>query len=156
MPVGPLELADSVGLDILMHVAGIVGPTIGRQASSGIAELVSKKRLGEKSGRGFYVWENGKPRKQHASASLPPDSTDRLMLSLVNEAVACVADGVVADADLCDAGTIFGSGFAPFRGGPLQYARDQGIADVQSRLAELRQAHGDRFKASPGWAALSA
>jgi len=156
MPVGPLELADTVGLDILMHVAEIVGPTIGRKATSGIKDLVSKKRLGEKSGRGFYVWENGKPRKERATASLPADSSDRLILSLVNEAAACVADGVVADADLCDAGTIFGSGFAPFRGGPLQYARDRGVAEVQSTLEQLRQAHGDRFKASPGWDNLSA
>ncbi len=156
MPVGPLELADTVGLDILMHVADIVGPTIGRQASSGIRELVGKKRLGEKSGRGFYVWENGTPRKQRVTGELPADSTDRLMLSLVNEAVACVADGVVADADLCDAGTIFGSGFAPFRGGPIQYARERGLSAVRARLEELRQAHGDRFKASPGWDALSA
>lgn len=154
MPVGPLELADSVGLDILQHVAEIVGPTIGRPPGSGLDDMVADGRLGEKSGRGFYTWNDGKADKQSVSGQLPPDSSDRLMLSLVNEAVACIADGVVADADLCDAGSIFGSGFAPFRGGPLQYARDEGLENIQARLAKLEQNYGSRFKASAGWEQL--
>lgn len=155
MPVGPLELADTVGLDILMHVGNIVGPTIGREPAEGIARMVADKQLGEKSGQGFYKWQDGKPEKQKASGDLPDNAADRLMLSLVNEAAACVADGVVADADLCDAGSIFGSGFAPFRGGPLQYARSEGISNICAVLAQLEDSCGSRFKASAGWQQLS-
>jgi len=154
MPVGPLELADSVGLDILMHVGNIVGSTIGREPSAGIAKMVADQRLGEKSGQGFYSWKSGKPDKQQASGELPENASDRLMLSLVNEAAACLAEGVVADADLCDAGSIFGSGFAPFRGGPLQYARSEGISNIVARLAQLEDTCGNRFKASTGWQQL--
>jgi 3-hydroxyacyl-CoA dehydrogenase/enoyl-CoA hydratase/3-hydroxybutyryl-CoA epimerase len=116
--------------------------------------MVADKRLGEKSGQGFYRWKSGKPDKQQASGDLPESASDRLMLSLVNEAAACVADGVVADADLCDAGSIFGSGFAPFRGGPLQYARSEGISNIVARLAQLEDTCGSRFKASAGWQQL--
>lgn len=155
MPVGPLELADSVGLDILMHVGNIVGPTIGREPAAGIAKMVADKRLGEKSGQGFYPWEDGKPAKQKVSNNMPDNASDRLILSLVNEAAACVADGVVADVDLCDAGAIFGSGFAPFRGGPLQYAKTEGISSITARLAELEDSCGSRFKPSAGWQQLN-
>jgi len=76
------------------------------------------------------------------------------MLSLINEAVACVASGVVADADLADAGTIFGSGFAPFRGGPIQYARQEGFDATVAKLEQLRKSHGERFEPAAGWAKL--
>jgi 3-hydroxyacyl-CoA dehydrogenase/enoyl-CoA hydratase/3-hydroxybutyryl-CoA epimerase len=70
---------------------------------------------------------------------------------MVNEAVACLHEGVVADADLLDAGVIFGTGFAPFRGGPLRYARERGVADVQRELRRLQEKHGERFCPHEGW-----
>ena len=155
MPVGPLALADSVGLDILLHVAGIVGETIGRELPPGLDELVSAGRLGEKSGRGFYEWKDGKPAVGTAEQPPSAELQERLILSLVNEAAACVGDGVVADVDLADAGTIFGAGFAPFRGGPLCYARQQGVAAIVGALEGLQARHGERFKPAAGWQQIS-
>ncbi len=85
----------------------------------------------------------------------PDDLEDRLILPLVNEAVALWREGVVAEADLIDAGVIFGTGFAPFRGGPLRYARERGVEAVRHRLEELAQRHGPRFQPDPGWDALA-
>jgi 3-hydroxyacyl-CoA dehydrogenase/enoyl-CoA hydratase/3-hydroxybutyryl-CoA epimerase len=154
MPVGPLELADSVGLDILVHVATILAETIHRPVPATLEKLVAEKRLGEKSGRGFYTWSKGKPQKQTKYPAADPGVQDRLILSLVNEAVACLDDRVVTDADLADAGTIFGAGFAPFRGGPLQYARAAGYSNVRAELEKLEKQLGERFKPCPGWPKL--
>ena len=73
---------------------------------------------------------------------------------MVNEAVACLADGVVSEADLLDAGVIFGTRFAPFRGGPINYARKRGPAELVARLRQLAAAHGARFEPHPGWLEL--
>jgi len=82
---------------------------------------------------------------------VPSDLEDRLLMPLINEAVACLHEGVVDDAELLDAGVIFGTGFAPFRGGPIQYVRETGVDNLLARLAILEQRYGDRFKARPGW-----
>jgi 3-hydroxyacyl-CoA dehydrogenase/enoyl-CoA hydratase/3-hydroxybutyryl-CoA epimerase len=74
-----------------------------------------------------------------------------MILAMVNEAVACLADGVVDDADLLDAGVIFGTGFAPFRGGPIQYLRSEGASVVKAKLEQLAQRHGARFTPKEGW-----
>jgi 3-hydroxyacyl-CoA dehydrogenase/enoyl-CoA hydratase/3-hydroxybutyryl-CoA epimerase len=81
----------------------------------------------------------------------PSDLEDRLILPMLNEAVACLHDGVVADAELLDAGVIFGTGFAPFRGGPIQYIRETGADALLERLKQLQARHGDRFAPRPGW-----
>jgi 3-hydroxyacyl-CoA dehydrogenase/enoyl-CoA hydratase/3-hydroxybutyryl-CoA epimerase len=73
---------------------------------------------------------------------------------MVNESVACLHEGVVADADLLDAGVIFGTGFAPFRGGPLKYARDRGIDEIREQLRRLEEKYGERFRAHEGWTNL--
>jgi 3-hydroxyacyl-CoA dehydrogenase/enoyl-CoA hydratase/3-hydroxybutyryl-CoA epimerase len=152
MPMGPLELADTVGLDILLHVADVLSDTIHRDIPPGLQEMVDDGKLGRKSGRGFYQWEKGKPvRNREAPRDYPADTQDRLILSLVNEAVASVAEKVVGDADLADAGTIFGAGFAPFRGGPIQYARQTGFEAVRAKLEQLEQRYGERFKPVEGW-----
>ena len=104
--------------------------------TSRIDALIAAKKLGRKSGEGFYVWRDGKAVKSPGPRAEPPaDLEDRLILALANECAAVLREGIVADADLVDAGVIFGSGFAPFRGGPLTYARKRGVDAVVARLA---------------------
>ena len=119
MPMGPIELADTVGLDICMEVGKLLGGTAG--APKRLVELIDAKHLGKKTGRGFYEWVDGKPKKNPAG-TVPAGLADRLVTPYVTEAKAALADRIVADADLVDAGAVFGTGFAPFRGGPLHYA----------------------------------
>ena len=85
---------------------------------------------------------------------MPADIQDRLILPMVNEAVACLHEGVVGEADLLDAGVIFGTGFAPFRGGPLNYARERGKTEVLAALRALAETHGDRFLPHTAWSDL--
>lgn len=152
MPMGPVELADSVGLDVADHVARILGPVLGRSPAPELEELVRQGNLGLKTGRGFYTYRDRKPVKPVLDwGSSSPAVQDRLIYSMLNEAAACLHEGIVTDPDLVDAGVIFGTGFAPFRGGPLHYARELGIDQVEARLRELAQRHGPRFNPSPGW-----
>jgi 3-hydroxyacyl-CoA dehydrogenase/enoyl-CoA hydratase/3-hydroxybutyryl-CoA epimerase len=157
MPMGPIELADVVGLDVASHVGEIIAAELGRPAPdlTRLRELVAARKLGRKSGEGFYVWKDGKPLKPPADGTAAPaDLTDRLILVLVNECVACLREGVVNEPDLVDAAVIFGTGFAPFRGGPLAYARTRGSSDVVARLSELAARQGARFAPDPGWPQL--
>jgi 3-hydroxyacyl-CoA dehydrogenase/enoyl-CoA hydratase/3-hydroxybutyryl-CoA epimerase len=156
MPMGPIELADSVGLDIAQHVAGILTADSDREVpANDLPALVAAGNLGRKTGQGYYLWENGKAVKPPAgNGPVPDDIEDRLILSMVNEAVACLSEGVVASSDLLDAGAIFGTGFAPFRGGPINYARERGIGDVVSSLGSLAGRHGPRFAPHEGWSDL--
>jgi 3-hydroxyacyl-CoA dehydrogenase/enoyl-CoA hydratase/3-hydroxybutyryl-CoA epimerase len=157
MPMGPVELADVVGLDVCKHVGEIVSGALGKQKpdTSRLDALIAAKKLGRKSGEGFYVWRDGKAVKPTAAPAEPPaDLEDRLILALANECAAVLREKIVADADLVDAGVIFGSGFAPFRGGPLSYARKRGIDAVVKRLEELARTHGPRFTPDTGWSEL--
>jgi 3-hydroxyacyl-CoA dehydrogenase/enoyl-CoA hydratase/3-hydroxybutyryl-CoA epimerase len=86
---------------------------------------------------------------------MQPGAADRLIFRLLNEAAACLREGVVEDADLLDAGIVFGTGFAPFRGGPLAHARSLGTARVRGRLEALAAASGERFRPDPGWDLVS-
>ena len=158
MPVGPIELTDIVGLDVAAHVGEIIARGLGRPASAAprLTELLAAKRLGRKSGAGFYVWRDGKAVKPMAPAAAraPPDLLDRLILILLNECVACLRERVVDDPELVDAAVLFGTGFAPFRGGPLAYARARGVATVVARLTELAARYGERFQPDRGWASI--
>jgi len=155
MPMGPVELIDSVGIDVALHVSKVLGAAMNRPVPTSLEAMVERGHLGRKSGRGFYEWVDGKAVKPAAQpGNTPDDLEDRLILPMVNEAVACLADGVVADSDLLDAGVIFGTGFAPFRGGPINYARERGVDEVQKRLHELASAHGERFAPHSGWSEL--
>ena len=121
MPMGPVELVDVVGLDVALSVAKVLGmPT---PEDNPLMRLVSQKKLGKKSGEGFYKWAGGKPQKMAVSAA--PAKLEELgrelVKPLIDECEHALADGVVASADHVDAGVIFGTGFAPFRGGPLHY-----------------------------------
>jgi 3-hydroxyacyl-CoA dehydrogenase/enoyl-CoA hydratase/3-hydroxybutyryl-CoA epimerase len=155
MPMGPVELIDSVGIDVALHVSKVLGAAMNRPVPTSLEAMVERGHLGRKSGRGFYEWIDGKAVKVASQpGNTPDDLEDRLILPMVNEAVACLADGVVADSDLLDAGVIFGTGFAPFRGGPINYARERGFDEVQKRLGELAAAHGERFAPHSGWSEL--
>ncbi len=155
MPMGPIELADTVGLDVAAHVGRILADAYGMPVPKGTAELLAAGHLGRKSGRGYYEWRDGKPAKPPPSGRAPDDLEDRLVLQYLNEAAACLREGVIEDADLLDAGMIFGTGFAPFRGGPLHYARARGTAAIVARLEQLAAKHGPRFRPDAGWAALA-
>ena len=134
MPMGPIELADNVGLDVCAHVAKILG-----QSSEGsrLDRLVASGRLGKKTGEGFYVWKDGKPVKsdvQYSKSEL--DILGReLVAPMVAESQKSLDEGVVESADLVDAGMIFGTGFAPFRGGPLHYNSKSASAGAGVRAA---------------------
>ena len=137
MPMGPIELADSVGLDICLHVAKILGG--GGTEGSRLERLVSSGRLGKKTGEGFYIWKDGKPvrgKSEFSKAELERLGKE-LVQPIIDESQKALDEGVVASADLVDAGMIFGTGFAPFRGGPLHYKASKSPAGgAQAAAAE--------------------
>ncbi|MGH8537300.1 MAG: 3-hydroxyacyl-CoA dehydrogenase NAD-binding domain-containing protein [Gammaproteobacteria bacterium] len=158
MPMGPLELADTVGIDICLSVGQILAGHFKSEVPGQLRNLVSQGHLGRKSGKGIYAYRKGKPVRRRAPGKDSYDLDeirDRLMLRLINESVACLREGVVEDADLLDAGMIFGTGFAPFRGGPLHYVKDTGKETIEGRLEALTTRFGPRFSPDPGWATLS-
>ena len=119
MPMGPIELADTVGLDICL-AAGKELAKPGAEAPRVLLEKVQAKQLGKKTGQGIYRYENGKAVKGSPDP-VSPELTKALITPYLDEAQAVLKEGIVADADLIDAGLIFGTGFAPFRGGPLHW-----------------------------------
>ena len=151
MPLGPIELADTVGLDVGLAVGKELAKPGGPQPKK-IQELVAAKKLGKKTGEGFYKWVDGRAQKTGSANTqdLAP-LWMRMTLPAVNEAVACVREGIVADADLCDAGVIFGTGFAPHRGGPIHYLQIAGKEKLLAEMKALEQKNGARFAADAGW-----
>lgn len=155
MPMGPIELADVVGLDVVMSVGKVFFQMENVTVPAPLLKLIEAKKFGKKSGVGFYEWRDGKAVKPPLGSNIPADLEDRLLLPLVNEAVAVLREQVVEDADLVDAGVIFGAGFAPFRGGPIQYARTRGVDVVVARLKDLAGIYGNRFAPDTGWQLLA-
>ncbi len=155
MPMGPIELADMVGLDIGWAVGRELAKP-GTPIPKKLQENIEAKRFGKKSGKGFYTWVKGKPVK----SGIGPGSVDlhaladRMVWPALNEAVACVREKIVADADLCDAGVIFGTGFAPHRGGPISAIRARGKAEWLKVAEEHKVRHGLRFEPDSGWDTL--
>lgn len=149
MPMGPIELVDTIGLDVAASVGTLLAPVLGLDIPPGLEALLGSGKRGKKDGQGFYPWVDGKPQKPELPKGYqaPQDLCDRLILPLVIQAFACLREGVVEDADLVDAGIIFGTGFAPFRGGPIHYACALGAAEVQRRLQALQRQYGARFAA---------
>jgi 3-hydroxyacyl-CoA dehydrogenase / enoyl-CoA hydratase / 3-hydroxybutyryl-CoA epimerase len=182
MPMGPIELADEVGLDICLSVAEHLRQTLKPSADARdmferplpdipqwLQDKVAKGELGRKSGKGLYEWKNGKAIKKppeiphppqpapglHADADNLAEMTDRLILPMIDACVACLRQRVVADEETVDGAMIFGTGFAPFRGGPLHYARSRGVANVLAALELLASKYGERFRPDPGWSQLA-
>ena len=154
MPMGPITLADTVGLDICLSVASILGEKMGLAVPEKLKQMVAEDRLGKKNGKGFYNYdEKGKPVKTPENSKDQPTAllADRLVLRIINESMACLREGVVEDADLLDAGMIFGTGFAPFTGGPMNYLDHRGREATLQRLKDLESSHGERFKPDIGW-----
>lgn len=158
MPVGPIELSDLVGLDVCAYVGKLLSETLGVELPGGsLDEMVEAGHRGKKDGQGFYVWKKGKAVKPELPEGYTPphDLEPRLILPLLNEAVAVLREQVVADAELLDGGVIFGTGFAPFRGGPINYAIETGVPTIVGELDKLAAEYGKRFNPDPGWKKLS-
>ena len=163
MPMGPVELADQVGLDICIAVADMLAQQLDAEMPAvpqWIRQKVQDGETGRKSGKGFYPWSNDSPgKKSQNSGQVDSALTDRLILPLLNTCVSCLREQVVDASDgepedILDGAIIFATGFAPFRGGPLYYARQRGIDDVVATLEKLAARHGERFTPDPGWRTL--
>lgn len=166
MMMGPLESLDLVGLDVAAHVARAVAPAFGDRITPhpDLARMVEFGWLGQKSGKGFYTYANGKKQKINAEAlarlgrevrgNTTPEANDswtreareRMVLLMVNEAAACLGEGLAERADVIDLAMVLGTGWAPHRGGPLRYADDRGVADIVNALHDLARKHGPRFE----------
>jgi len=157
MPMGPIELADQVGLDICLDVGDMLRSKFGDAlppTPAWLRDKVASGELGRKTGRGFYVWKDGKAEKPPVSSpevQPTPEMIDRLILPMSNVCVACLREGIVDNADVVDGAMIFGTGYAPFRGGPLNYARTRGAENVASTLRALAEKFGARFTPDAGW-----
>ena len=157
MLMGPIQLADQVGLDVCLSVAEHVGEYFQYEVPKVLKEKVAEGKLGAKTKKGFYNYNKaGKPIKGGASHSRdthisPVEIQNRLTYRYINEAMACWREGIVSDSDLLDAGMVFGTGFAPFRGGPLYFSKQMGADVVVSRLEQLSEYYGKRFEPDPGW-----
>jgi 3-hydroxyacyl-CoA dehydrogenase/enoyl-CoA hydratase/3-hydroxybutyryl-CoA epimerase len=180
MPMGPLELIDQVGLDVVLHITRALEPFFSKRLgafpqlqpmSAALEDMVRGGLLGQKAGRGFYVYR-GKTKKLNGRAlndtagrmALPEPSltaelprsaqareaVERMVLAMVNEASACLQEGLTAGAETIDLAMVLGTGWAPHRGGPLRYARDRGVAEIVKALENLAKRLGARFEPHAG------
>jgi 3-hydroxyacyl-CoA dehydrogenase / enoyl-CoA hydratase / 3-hydroxybutyryl-CoA epimerase len=160
MPMGPIELADVVGLDICLAVGNELkkeGQTVPRE----LQRRIDEKKLGKKTGEGFYKWINGMAQKPSASGNNAINYealADRLVLPMINESVAALREGIVEDADLLDAGIIFGTGYAPHRGGPINTIKSRGKEKLLATMEQIKTQLGgqaeQRFAPDSGWERL--
>lgn len=158
MPVGPVELADRVGLDICLDVAAMLRDRLDSPMApipQWFSDKVDNGHRGQKTGEGLYVWKEGEPRKKDNAPEPEAELLDRLLLPMLNTCMACLREEVVQDEDLLDGAMIFGTGFAPFRGGPMHYAGARGWSEIATTLTELAQKHGERFAPDRGWSETS-
>lgn len=151
MPMGPIHLADVVGLDICLSVAQELSEPLGIPVPDGLRAMVEAGNLGKKTGRGFYKYDTkGQPRRGRAAPTTVPVS-ERLILRLLNESMACLREGVIVNSDAVDAGMVYGTGFSPFLGGPMSYARSLGGSGISHSLYRLTEEYGKRFEPDQGW-----
>lgn len=160
MPMGPIELFDEVGIDVAEKVAKILDKTMAdRMAESDLlSKLLKDGRLGKKANKGFYIYSTGKkvndPRVEKLitvkeKTHLNDDAlVQRMIYPMINEAARCLDEGIAQSARDVDIGMIFGTGFAPFRGGLLCYAEKEGLRKVVEKLSAFKDEFGDRFTPS--------
>jgi 3-hydroxyacyl-CoA dehydrogenase / enoyl-CoA hydratase / 3-hydroxybutyryl-CoA epimerase len=156
MPMGPVALADQVGLDICLDVAESLKADLDKPMAdlpALLREKVEKGETGRKAGKGFYDWSSGTPRPGQGDTGAE-DLTDRLILPMLDACVECLRKGIVESPDRVDGAIIFATGFAPFRGGPMHYAKARGTEEIRMRLSSLAERHGPRFTPDIGWADL--
>lgn len=155
MPMGPVELADTVGLDICQSVAENLSAAYGFKLPEVLKRKINSGDLGKKSGRGFYLYKKDKPVKdKDPDMGNQKEIQNRLVYRFLNEAVACLREGIVEDRELLDAGIIFGTGFAPFTAGPINYSCEQGLNQLQQNMKIYQERFGDRFEPDAGWSQL--
>lgn len=163
MPVGPITLADEVGIDVASHVASFLSKAdLGVRMEGGdvslMKNMIDKGWLGKKNGKGFYTY-NGKEKKissevqayvkSFATRTLNLDDAeiqDRIISRFVNEAVMCLQDEIIDNPVVGDIGLVFGTGFAPFRGGPFRYLDQVGIAKYVDRMNSFVDKYGPQFE----------
>lgn len=159
MPMGPMVLLDEIGLDIAAKVIHVMNAALGERMAPPpfMSKIETLQLLGKKGGKGIYTYnEKGKPDEvnpdvqaligESNNKKLAGDIQDRLVLLMVNEAVRCLEEKVVEDPAQLDLGMIFGTGFAPFTGGPLKYTDQEGVRMVYDKLEYLSRVHGERYK----------
>ena len=154
MPMGPIALADQVGLDICLDVAESLRADLDKPTAEipgWLREMVETGETGKKAGKGLWDWSDGAPEPE---AQQDDALTDRMILPMLDACAECLRLGVVAGEDEVDGAMIFATGFAPFRGGPMHYARQRGPEEIVQRLRRLEQAHGPRFAPDAGWGQL--
>ncbi|HVT04626.1 MAG TPA: 3-hydroxyacyl-CoA dehydrogenase NAD-binding domain-containing protein [Thermoanaerobaculia bacterium] len=161
MPMGPLALLDEVGIDIAQKAGQILAEAFSDRIhqSNAIEALIKDNRLGKKNGRGIYQWKEGK--RQQADAGVhkllgsptrkeakPEELVERMVLAMVNEGSLVLSERIADSAADVDLSMIMGTGFPPFRGGPMRYADSHGLPYVVGRLEDLEARVGKRFAAS--------
>ncbi|MCP3981651.1 MAG: fatty acid oxidation complex subunit alpha FadJ [bacterium] len=160
MPMGPLALLDQVGLDTAGHVADVLKAAFGARLGGDdtlLRAMVASGRLGQKNGKGFYRYRDGKRTTPDAEVygllecepgtEIPPETLqERMVFAMINEAIVCLQDGVVREPRDVDLAMVMGTGFPAFRGGLLRHADSVGIPIVADRLSRLAEAHGERYR----------
>ncbi|MBI1372508.1 MAG: fatty acid oxidation complex subunit alpha FadJ [Phycisphaera sp.] len=166
MPMGPFELLDTVGLDIVAAILPSIGGRLHHPMPEprGIEDVVNAGMLGRKAGRGFYVYHSRKTPSVNVEAvqmlhmahggplSDEPDASAiqrRLVLPMINEAARALGEQIVQSTDVIDLATVLGLGLAPFRGGLVHHAQDVGMDNVIEQMHALAESHGERFDPSP-------
>ena len=154
MPMGPIELADAVGLDICKNVASILSKTTDVELPKNLEQIVATGNLGKKTGSGFYNYKKGKVQKKKVQHCNLQEIQDRMIMKLLNESVACLREGIVENEDMIDAGVIFGTGFAPFRSGSIHHIQHEGVENLIAKMNVLEESFGKRFKSDEYWQKL--
>ncbi len=164
MPMGPIELIDEVGLDVAEKVGHILHAGFGERMNppKTFEKLLQEKRLGKKTGSGFYVYSGSDKKEKHLDPAVygllgitpvprkfeAQEMVERCVYSMVNEAARCLDEKIVASCEDVDLGMIMGTGFPPFRGGLLRHADSTGLSAIVERLKELSGRLGSRFAPS--------
>ncbi|WP_426745495.1 fatty acid oxidation complex subunit alpha FadJ [Myxococcus faecalis] len=162
-PVGPMTLLDEVGIDVAHKVSPMMEAAFGKRmvAPKALDGVVADGRLGRKSQKGFYLYENGKkkevdptvygllPHGKERKGFDASEMAERLVLQMVNEAIRCLGEGILRSARDGDVGAIFGLGFPPFLGGPFHYADARGLSEVLRKLEHYQDKLGERFTPAP-------